>query len=55
MALVTLVDGSHRLVKRFLTGRKSMQLWTCHEEVWSQSLIRRVGRVAIIPCPGSEG
>lgn len=33
------VDGSHRLVKRVLQGRKTMQLWMCHEEVWSQSLI----------------
>jgi hypothetical protein len=33
------VDGSHRLVKRVLQGRKTMELWMCHEEVWSQSLI----------------
>jgi hypothetical protein len=33
------VDGSHRLVKRVLQGRKTMELWMCQEEVWSQSLI----------------
>ena len=33
------VDGSHRLVKRVLQGRKTMELWMCHEDVWSQSLI----------------
>jgi hypothetical protein len=34
-----IVDGSHRLVKRVLQGRKAMQLWMCHEDVWSQSLV----------------
>ena len=33
------VDGSHRLVKRVIQGRKTMQLWMCDEAVWSQSLV----------------
>lgn len=38
--LFTIVDGHHRLVRRYNGGVRVMDFWVTHEEVWRHCLIR---------------
>lgn len=37
--LFTVVDGHHRLVRRYRGGVRVMDFWTCHSDVWRHVLV----------------
>lgn len=39
----TIVDGHHRLVRRYRAGVRVMDFWVCYREVWQNCLVEYTG------------